>query len=405
MKNNQHNPFMPFKGTVNTQDNLRQLINLRKDTVTSYGFFAPDSLYPVYICPKCQSMEVSLSVLKPDTENLNSFDSYIKYLSSLTNSLPLASCRKCKDSSFPPAWTGFFTYIAEAACDLFIHIEEGTVKRAFKLHLLGDPEPIKRLSTDEDFLIAFKFPFSYRWAWQQLIDRFAGKDIFQVQKIHDGYYIAIDGAGKTNDQKWQGWFAETSKGDTLDSVVLISNKTCDASLDGGPGYWLEKEDLLLIEEGKMRLFIFYSSTKYIKSLRSTLLQRGISLSGTVDPLTISIDNYYCEIPGYSLLNTAALTGSPNLSMLRRHLISRIELLEAIRGTGNRLSNIFEENYLISIKDGNTLEVKDPENNKLLRSVFLIEYSEMSTLPKSDFLTFISEELGYDPSTDTFNTGN
>lgn len=407
MKNKHPNPFMPFNGAVKEeQDNLRHLIAMRTDTVASYGFFAPDSLYPVYVCPECGAREVSLSVLKPDTDSLKSFESYIRYLSSIAPSIPLASCNVCgKSNPAAPKWIGFFTYIAEAACDLFIHIEDSKVKRAFKLHLLGDPEPIDKLENDVHFLAAFEFPFSLRWAWKQLIDAFAGKDKFQVQKIHDGYYLGIDGSGKIADEKWQGWFANTAETDTIDSAVIISSETCDSILDGAPSDWLAEEDLKLIEENKLRLFIFYSAAKYQRILLTTLLQKGITLKGDDDPQTISIDDYHLEINAFSLLRTAALTGSPNLQMFRRHLISRIELLEAIRGTGKRLSNLFEENYLVSVAEGCILNVKDPETNKIVRSIPLIECSEISTLTKEDFNQLVSEQLGYKLSTDLFETGN
>jgi hypothetical protein len=407
MKNKTPNPFMPFKGTVKeAEDNLLHLIAMRTDTVASYGFLSPDSLYPVYVCTECGAREVSLSVLKPDTDSLQSFEDYITYLSSMAPSIPLASCNICSRSNpAAPAWIGFFTYIAEAACDLFIHIEDSKVKRAFKLHLLGDPEPIEKLENDEHFLAAFEFPFSLRWAWKKLIDAFAGKNVFQVQKIHDGYYLGIDGSGKIPDEKWQGWFASTAQTDHIDSAVIISSETCDSILDGSPSDWLEEEDLILIEENKLRLFVFYSASRYQKILKSTLLQKGINLTGDDDPQTISIDDYYLEINSFSLLRTAALTGSPNLQMLRRHLISRVELLEAIRGAGRRLSNLFEENYLVSVSEGCNLEVKDAETNKTVRSISLLECSEISTLTKDDFNELVSEQLGYKLSTNLFQAGN
>ena len=406
MKNLTNNPFMPFKGAAKEEDNLRQLINMRTETVNNYGFFAPDSLYPVYVCPRCNTREVSLSVLKPDIESLDSFEQYVKYLSSLGDALPLAGCNHCEsDEVTAPAWIGFFTYIAEAACDLFVHIEGGKVKRAFKLHLLGDPEPVDTLDNDEDFLRSFGFPFSFRWAWKKLIDTFAGKDTFQVQKIHEGLYFAIDGSGKTPDEKWQGWFAQTCHRDPIDSAVVISDETLDSVLDQGPSYWLPEEDLQLIEGGKLRLFVFYNALKYLTSLKSTLLQRGVTLDGDEDPLTISKDEYRCEIPAASLLRTSALTGTPPFQMYRRHLISRIELLEAIRGTGNRLKSLFEENYLVLVTDENVLEVKDPDSGDLVRSISLVECSEISTLNKEDFLLLVKDQLGYDLRTNLFESGN
>jgi len=397
--------FTPFGDGVGGPDALRELIGMRRDTVARYGLFAPDTVYPVYVCDECGAQEVSLSLLAPDLSYFESFSSFVGDVTGLVGALPLAPCKQCgRSNPAEPSWIGFFTYLSQAQADLFLHIEHGVVAEAFKVPLVGDPECLEALDDDVSFLEAFGFPYCHRWAWRHLVDALADKPGFHVKQLDDGFFVGLDGSGG-DARKWQGWFAAHAAEAELDATVLLSQGASEGFVDGSPLDWLGPQAARAFEAGRLQLVVFYSVERYRRLLEATLLQRGIRLMGSDDPFTISLDEYACPVPVASLVRAAALAAYPVDRFLRRHLLGRLEFLEALRGVGRRMRSAFDENYLTSVRDGAWLDVRCPTSQRLLRSVDLSLHTERATLPAEAFEQFLTEEFGFDSATELFVAGD
>ena len=398
--------FSPFNDAVGTPGDLKELMGMRRDTVSQYGLFAPDTVYPVYLCPECKAQEVSLSILAPDLELYEDFETFVTGIADLVGALPLAPCKGCgRSNPSQAAWVGFFTYLAQAQADLFLRIENSQVEDAFKIPLTGDPERLGPLSEDGRFLELFGFPFCHRWAWHRLIETFGGSEGLHIKGIDDGWYLAIDGSGSSSDEKWQGWYAAHSKEYELDSIALLSRESREYYSGGTPELWLNEAARRAYEAGQIKLVVFYSLERYRRLLEATLLQRGIQLHGQGDPFIIAIEEYSCEVPLESLLRSAAFSAYPPDRVLRKYLLGRIEHLEALRGLGRRLRRSFDENYLSSIEDGHVLKVQSPDDEKLLRSIDLSQYSEWSSCDSEEYEKLLAEEFAFDCKKDTFKEAN
>ena len=398
--------FAPCGDSVAAPSELRELIGMRSATVAQYGLFAPDAVYPVYQCPQCKSQEVSLSLLAPELTYYEDFESFVNNVNKMVGALPLAPCKGCGSSNpSEPTWVGFFTYLVQAKADLFLRIEGNKVEDAFKVPLVGDPEQLGPMSDDGRFLEVFDFPFCHRWAWRSLVDMFMGVEGLHVKKIDDGLFFGVDGTGSTTDEKWQGWFAAHSKEEELDSLSLMSPATEEEFSGGGPAQWLSEAAARRYANNSLKLITFYSVERFRRLVEATLLQRGIKLQGELDPFIISLDEYSCAISLASIIRAATYTAYPVDRVLRHHLLGRLEYLEAVRGVGRRLTEVFEEQYLVSIAEGNIMEVRNPDDQKLLRTIELGDYSDFSVATTEEFHSLLSDEFGFDTEKETFVEGH
>lgn len=397
--------FFQSSDGVTRLDDLRQLLEMRAEAVARYKFFTPDAAYPVYVCGSCGTKQVSLSLVSPELWHYDSFTGYLAAVSDMVGALPLAPCDGCGGGTpAAPTWVALFTYFAPTGDDVFLKLQDGTVTEALRIPPLGDAEALGPLADDAAFLEALGRPFSHRWATRHLIEGFRDRPGLHVKQVDAGWFLGVDTSPTPAPEAWAGWFADRAPEEELDTIVLLSSAAREGYVDDTPVTWLSPRDARALTSGRLGLAVFLSAGRLRRHLEDTLMQRGITVSGVDDPLTLTLEGYSCPIPFMSLLRKAAFTGYPPDRVLRQHLLKRLDHLEALRSVGDRLRHSFEEEYVVELREGCLMVVTDYESGSTLREIELAEVTELGDADDETYAKALADLFGFDTATRRFTSG-
>lgn len=382
---------------------MRSLVHMRREVVGRYDFFTPDTVYPIYACRACGERQISTSTLSTDVLDYDSFAAWVSSVRDSVSGLPLARCN-CGEGSAAaePVELLFFSFFGQEGFDLLLDLRADEAMRCFRIGVEGENDLVGAMETDEDFLGVFAFPFSHRWAWKTLVEKWRGHEGLHAQRIAEGYVfvVAASDAGEVDAQGWQAIAREAGSDLDHDLVFSLGPESLELGYeDAHPAIWMPREALAL-RRGELRCWVLASTAVYRQLLASALAKTGILLvDGEGGELRMSKSPFHVDFDLASLLGRAAYSGLPPERVFRHYLMGRLRHLEALNRVGRRISRAVRP-LKCRIEEGSVLAVRD-EQSKRIRRFDLGDHTESLELDDEAFRSYLREEFGYDPDRKSF----